>query len=65
MTKRKTQLRAGHGRMSASGNTIWHTDSEGLYWIGYLYHRTPEELYKESLSVIADLLRNHPELARK
>ncbi len=63
---KKVQLNAGHGRISTvmGDDRIWHTDSKGLYWSGRWYYRTPEELYRESLSIVADLLQNHPELAR-
>lgn len=54
------QLHAGN----RGSDKIWHTDSEGKYWSGLWHHRTPQELYRESLSVIADLLQNHPELSR-
>ena len=60
----KIQFCAGHGRESSmGGDSIWHTNSKGEYWSGRWYYKTPEELYRESLSIVADLLRNHPELA--
>jgi hypothetical protein len=39
---------------------LWHTDSDGNYWMGYLYHRTPKQLLQECLTTIRDLLINHP-----
>lgn len=46
-------------------NKLWATDSEGLYWCGSWYHRTPLELLNECTSTIRDLLLNHPELINK
>lgn len=62
----KVQFNAGRmqsNEHARKGNAIWHTDTEGRYWIGNMYHRTPRQLFHESLSVIVDLLKNHPELA--
>jgi hypothetical protein len=49
-----------HGR-----GKLWHTNSDGLYWCGSWYHRSPLELLRECESTVADLLKNHPELAPK
>ena len=54
------QLHAG--RSAINGSDIWHTDTDGNYWSGNLYHRTPEQLLLECLTIIADLFKNHPEL---
>jgi len=55
-----TQLTAG--KDSTRNDSIWHTDLDGKYWIGHLYHRTPAQLLAECKSVIEDLYKNHPEL---
>ena len=57
------QLHAG--KLKGEGNKVWHsrTDAKGLiYWCGLWHPRTPEELYAECLTIIADLKRNHPKL---
>ena len=41
---------------------VWYTNSNGLYWCGNWYSRTPKELLIECQTTIRDLLNNHPEL---
>lgn len=42
---------------------VYHTNSKGNYWLGYVFHDiSPEELFQVSLSIVNDLLINHPEL---
>ena len=55
---RPVQLNAGTQKDGV--RKIWHTDSNGEYWMGNLYHRTPKQLLRECLSTIRDLLINHP-----
>lgn len=56
-----------HAGKDANGNDIWHTCTisgvNSLYWSGNTSERTAKQLYRECLSTVADLLRNHPELA--
>lgn len=54
------QDNVGTGRYGS----IWHLNSEGVYWSGDWSHRTPQELLNECTSTIRDLLLNHPELVR-
>lgn len=54
------QLHAGVS--SLDGDTLWHTDDNGLYWCGHWHHRTPTQLLNECRTTIDDLLRSHPEL---
>ena len=55
------QIHAGTA-VDGSEHILWHTDLEGKYWTGYLYHRSPVQLFQECLNTITDLLQNHPEL---
>jgi hypothetical protein len=50
------------GISSMNGNTLWHTNSEGLYWCGHWYERTPLQLLNECETTILDLLKDYPEL---
>jgi len=60
-----TQLHAGNKAEKGKKEKLWHTDTDGLYWCGSWYHRTPEQLLKECKSTIKDLLKLHPELINK
>lgn len=57
-----TQLHAG--KLRGVGNEVWHSREndadEIVYWCGSWHERTPEELYLECLTILADLHRNHP-----
>lgn len=63
---KKEQIHAGKRQNKTNikglGDGLWHTDSEGKYWCGNWYYRTPKQLLEECRSTIADLLVNHPEL---
>jgi hypothetical protein len=59
---RPIQLHVGKDGRGGKRGKIWHTDSNGLYWMGDVYHRTPKQLLQECLSTIRDLLINHPDL---
>ena len=48
-----------------SNDKLWHTNSEGKYWCGNWYSRTPSELLEECTTTIRDLLLNHPDLINK
>jgi hypothetical protein len=50
------------GISSMNGDTLWHTDSKGLYWCGQWYERTPLQLLNECETTILDLLKDYPEL---
>lgn len=56
------QLHAG--KLKGKGDSVWHTsemkDGSVEYWCGSWHHRTPQELYNECLTILADLARNHP-----
>lgn len=51
-----------HAGIREDGDSLWHTDSKGLYWSGYVGHRTPSQLLNECITTIKDLMVNHPEL---
>lgn len=54
------------GKKMADGSNIWHTNSKGGYWTGWMPKSlTPEELYYASITTVIDLLAIHPELADK
>ena len=57
----RPQLHAGDCQ-AKPGKKLWHTDHQGLYWTGFHYYRTPQQLLDECRSTIKDLKRNHPEL---
>lgn len=45
---------------------MWHTNSEGNYWTGYMPHNiSPEDLFDLTLSTLQDLMKNHPELSMR
>ena len=57
------QLHAG--KLKGTGEEVWHSELDNgvlTYWCGSWHRRTPEELYAECQTILADLLRNHPEL---
>ena len=43
-------------------SNLWVSDSDGKYWCGHWYHRTPKQLLDECTTTIRDLLLQHPEL---
>ncbi len=51
------QLHAGYtAKADYRGNldsALWHTDTDGLFWCGSWYARTPAQLEKEALSTLA------------
>ena len=52
------------GKRLSDGENIWHTNSKGGYWSGWMpSNLTPEELYYACITTISDLLSLHPELA--
>ena len=57
------------GRLKGHGDAVWYSqekpDGSLAYWCGSWHERTPEELLRESLLVVHDLLQNHPELVEK
>ena len=55
------QLHAGILQKGKS-SSVWHTDSEGNYWCGQHYSRTPRQLLAECLTTMSDLLVNHPDI---
>jgi hypothetical protein len=58
------QLHAG--KKLSDGTSIWHTNSNGGYWSGWMPESlTPEELYYACVTTISDLLVLHPELVNK
>lgn len=60
------QLHAGtcqkKTKIKGMTDNLWHTDSNGNYWCGNWYNRTPKQLLEECKTTIADLITNHPEL---
>ncbi len=56
------QLHAG--KLKGIGDAVWHSGDHKVYWCGSWHERTAEELYRECRSIIADLLENHPNLAK-
>lgn len=54
------------GKLGKDENdTLWHSDSEGNYWCGNWYHRTPKQLKIEAESVLEDLKFLYPKLFKK
>ncbi len=44
----------------------WHTNSNGLYWTGWMPRDVePIELFKHAVSITNDLFVNHPELRQE
>lgn len=61
------QLHAGLLRGLPNGLASWHSRGAGddlVYWIGMFHERTPVELYRECITILADLSRNHPGIER-
>jgi hypothetical protein len=62
------QLHAGeyYSKLYKKVSHFWHTNSDGNYWIGYTPHNiSPEDLYLVTMSTIADLMKNHPDLIER
>ena len=55
------------GTNSRTGRGLWHSQLSGRlpYWRGDWSERTPEQLYVEAQSVIADLLKAYPDIASR
>lgn len=56
------QLHAG--KLKGVSTDVWHTkemaDGQIVYWCGSWHDRTPPELFSECVTILADLIRNHP-----
>ena len=54
------------GRKLSDGRTIWHMNSRGGYWSGWMPDNvSPEELYYACITTATDILKNHPEILEK
>jgi hypothetical protein len=55
-----------HAGIRTDGKSWWHTNDAGNYWSGWMpSNLAPEQLFVACTTTIADLMRNHPELAEK
>lgn len=54
------QLHVGEDQ-TKTDKAVWHTDTDGKYWCGLWYHRTPEQLFNECMTTLRDLMINHPD----
>ena len=61
------QLHAG--KLKGTGDDVWHADVVVgrilTYWYGSWHQRTPEELFSECMTIIRDLMKNHPGIEQK